>query len=310
MRPAAGAGFRMKTILVPVDLTAAAEHIVVYANKLALRLGAEVALLYCHHGPALTPAAEADYRQRLQTLAERLRYVQLTRHDGRRLRYQLQVRPGCLHDCVRAVVQATGAELVLMNLEHIDCGEAPLSGNHAVRITELAGCPVLVVPPGPRPLPTRLAFLADFGALSPEALPGVAALAQGLRARLQLVHFYRRLDFTALLGIKRGMQAIRAALGPVPIDSRLVLDDEPLEGIGEFCTQMQVQLLLFAPASRAQLHHFFDGCYAKTQAYHTRIPVLVLPQQLRAAEAFCCEQCATRHHAAQAAPAAVNAAAE
>lgn len=295
----------MKTILVPVDLTAAAEHTVVYANKLALRLGAEVVLLYCHHGPALTPATEAEYRQRLQTLAERLRYVQLTRQDGRRLRYQLRVRPGCLHDCIRQVADDCGAGLVVMNLEHIDCGEAPVSGNHAVRITELAGCPVLVVPPGARPLPTRLAFLADFGTLRPEALPGVAELAHGLRARLQLVHFYRRLDFTALLGIKRGMQAIRNALTGIHIDSRLVLDDDPLEGIGEHCAQMQVQLLVFAPASRAQLHHFFDGCYAKTQAYHTRIPVLVLPQQLRAAEEFCCEQCADQPHLAQIEQAAV-----
>ena len=284
----------MKTILVPVDLTAAAEHTVVYANKLALRLGAEVVLLYCHHGP-LPAEAATSYQLRLQSLAERLRYVQLTRQDGRRLRFQLQVRPGCLHDCVRAVVQATGAELVVMNLEHIDCGEAPVSGNHAVRIAELAGCPVLVVPPGARPLPTRLAFLADFGALNAATLPGVAELAHGLRARLQLVHFYRRLDFTALLGIKRGMLAIREALSGIDIDSRLVLDDEPLEGIGEFCTQMQVQLLIFAPASRTQLHHFFDGCYAKTQAYHTRIPVLVLPQGLRATEDFCCAECAAQH---------------
>jgi nucleotide-binding universal stress UspA family protein len=283
---------RMKTILVPVDLTAAAEHTVVYANKLAVRLGAEVVLLYCHHGPALSPEATADYRHRLQTLAERLRYVQLVRQDGRRIRYQLQVRPGCLHDCVQQVIDECGAELVVMNQEHIDCGEASISGNHAARIAELASCPVLVVPAGARPLPTRVAFLADFGALSPAALPGVADLARGLRAQLQLVHFYRRLDFAGLMGIKKGIRTIREAMPDVPIDSRLVLDDDPLEGISECCAHLQAQLLIFAPASPSQLRRLFDVCYAKTQAYHTRIPVLVLPPARRPAEAFCCEQCA------------------
>jgi nucleotide-binding universal stress UspA family protein len=292
----------MKTILVPVDLTAAAEHTLVYANKLAVRLAAEIVLLYCHPGAPLTAAAEAGYRQRLQALAERLRYVQLVRQDGRRIRYRFEVCPGCLHDCVPPLIRAYGAELVVMNLEHIDCGEAGLSGNHAARIAELASCPVLVVPAGARPLPTRLAFLADFGALRAAALPAVADLARGLSAQLQLVHFYRRLDFAGLMGIKKGMRTIREALPGVALDSQLVLDDDPLEGIGEFCAQRQVQLLVFAPSSPAQLRQLFDVCYTKTRAYHTRIPVLVLPPARPAPDAHCCAHCASQAATTEAAP--------
>ncbi|RTQ53303.1 universal stress protein [Hymenobacter gummosus] len=281
----------MKTLLVPVDLTAAAEHTVVYANKLAVRLDAEVVLLYCHHS-GLSAAAAAGYEQRLAALAERLRYVQLVRQHGRRIRYRYAVRAGCLHDHVSSVVDAYGAELLLMNLEHTDCGEPATHGNHAVRIAELASCPVLVVPPGVRPLPTRLAFLADFSRAELPAAGSLGPLTQALGAELQLVHFYPQL--AALGRAKQAMQRIRQSLPAGRVTARLVHDDDPLEGIGEFCAQRHTQLLIFAPADATELRRFFDVSYAKTQAYHTRIPILVLRQARRPAAAFCCEQCARR----------------
>ncbi|MCC3159156.1 universal stress protein [Hymenobacter sp. 15J16-1T3B] len=281
----------MKTILVPLDLTAAAEPTVVYANKLAVRLGAEVVLLYCHHG-ALSPADAADYQQRLHTLAERLRYVQLVRQDGRRIRYRFAVRTGCLHDHVQDVIDECGAELLVMGLEHVDCGEAAIGGNHAARIAGLARCPVLVVPPGARTLPQRAAFLADFGHLDAAALAPLIPLLEQLKPQLQLVHFYQQLDLPELLRVKRGMQLMQRELPGIPLRTRLVLDDDPLEGIGEFCEATQAQLLVFAPTGAALLDRFFDVCYTKTQAYHTRIPLLVLPQPTRSAEGVCCEHCA------------------
>jgi hypothetical protein len=42
------------------------------------------------------------------------------------------------------------------------------------------------------------------------------------------------------------------------------------------------------------LRRFFDVCYTKTRAYHTRIPVLVLRQPTEQEEGVCCEQCAER----------------
>jgi nucleotide-binding universal stress UspA family protein len=283
----------MKTILVPIDLTAAAEHTLVYANKLAVRMSAAVVLVYCHPDGLLTPAEEADYQKRLEILAERLRYVQLVRQDGRRIRYQFAIRSGCLHDQIQGLIDQYGADLLVMNLEHIDCGSEAISGNHAVRIAELASCPVLVVPPGTRPLPQRLAFLADFAHLEKSSLPSLVDFVGMLRTQLHLVHFYQHLDLTELIAAKKGMHVVRQALPAVSIDSKMVLDDDPLEGIGDFCAQIQAQLLVFAPSDGTLLSRFFDVCYTKTRAYHIRIPVLVLPQPL-AEPVICCQHCAER----------------
>ena len=89
----------MKTLLVPIDHTATAEHTLAYANKLAVRWPAEIVVLYCHPTAAkLTAEAEteaeilATQEQRLRSIVERLRYKQLTRQDGRRIRYRYR---GC-----------------------------------------------------------------------------------------------------------------------------------------------------------------------------------------------------------------------
>ena len=127
----------MKTILVPIDHTATAEHTLAYANKLAVRWPAEIVVLYCHPDTVanFTPATQ---EQRVQSLVERLRYQQLTRQDGRRIRYRYRIVAGCLHDHVEEAAQCA-ADLVVMGLEHIDCGRQPCRRHHRLGSMPRAG---------------------------------------------------------------------------------------------------------------------------------------------------------------------------
>lgn len=282
----------MKTILVPLDLTATSEHVLTYANKLAVRWPAEIVLLYCHYGPTPTAEETQALEQRLHTLAERLRYQQLTRQDGRRIRYHYRVLAGCLHDHVRAEVARCAADLLVMGLEHIDCGRADAAGNHAAAIIDLVPCPVLVVPPGRRPLPSSVVFSADFDKLDPNALPRLSALAGAFPAPLQLVQFYSPLHRPDRMRLKRALEKARPQLTWPDISTHLLEDDDQLEGTSEFCARAQAQLLIVAPTSSALLRRLFDACYTTTRAYHTQIPVLVLRQAEPQPSVVCCERCA------------------
>lgn len=287
----------MKTILVPIDHTAAAEATLAYANKLAVRWPAEIVLLYCH--PTATPGQPATspeaQEQRLRSLVERLRYQQLTRHDGRRIQYQYRLLAGCLHDHVRAEATRCAADLLVMGLEHIDCGRQEAPGNHAAAITELVSCPVLVVPPGRRSLPSRLVFSADFATLGLNVLPRLAALGSAFPAPLELVQFYAPAERPQRRRLKQALGKAVAHLGWPASTAHLLEDDAPLEGISEFCARTQAQLLIIAPASPAQLLRYFDACYTTTRAYHTQIPVLVLPSAAeRQPSVACCDKCAER----------------
>ncbi|MBH8559064.1 universal stress protein [Hymenobacter negativus] len=298
----------MKTILVPLDHTAATEATLAYANKLAVRWPAEIVLLYCQPLDVVTSLEARE--QHLQSLVERLRYQQLTRQDGRRIRYHYRVLAGCLHDHIRAEATRCAADLVVMGLEHIDCGRQEAPGNHAAALTELVACPVLVVPPGRRALPQRLVFLADFGALNPTVLPRLATLESAFpMAPLDLVQFYAPAQRPQRRSLRQGVAKAAAQLAwTAPSALHLLEDDAPLEGISEFCAHIQAQLLVIAPASPAQLLRYFDACYTTTRAYHTQIPVLVLRAAERQPAVQCCDKCAERL-ARQAAPAGATAAA-
>jgi hypothetical protein len=284
----------MKTILVPLDHTAAAESTLAYANKLAVRWPAEVIVLYCHPDVTATPAVLQAEEQRLSSLVERLRYQQLTRHDGRRIRYRYRVLPGCLHDHVQTEALVCAADLLVMGLEHIDCGRQEAPGNHAAAITALVSCPVLVVPAGRRSLPARMAFCANFTTLGLNILPRLAALEAAFPAPLDLVQFYAPADRPRRCQLLQGLRRASAHLSWPQATSHLLEDDAPLEGIGDFCARAQAQLLIIAPASTAELLRYFDGCYRATSAYHTRIPLLVLRPATPAPTTACCERCAER----------------
>lgn len=285
----------MKTILVPIDHTAAAEHTLAYANKLAVRWPAEIVLLYCHPvatpGAPAAPAVEAQ-EQRLRSLVERLRYQQLTRQDGRRIHYHYRVLAGCLHDHVRAEATHCAADLVVMGLEHIDCGRQEAPGNHAAAITELVDCPVLVVPTGRRSLPHRLAFSADFATLDPHILSRLSALEEAFPAPLELVQYYAPTDRPQRRRLKQALSKAATHLPWNFITPHLLEEDAPMEGISEFCAHTQTQLLIIAPASQAQLLRYFDVGYTTTRAYHTQIPILVLRAAERQASVACCDRCA------------------
>ncbi|GAA4011922.1 hypothetical protein GCM10022408_25570 [Hymenobacter fastidiosus] len=286
----------MKTILVPIDHTPAAEHTLAYANKLAVRWPAEVVLLYCHQldatdEPAIVLLAQ---EQRLRGLVERLRYQQLTRQNGRRIQYRYRVLAGCLHDHVQAEAAACAADLVVMGLEHIDCGRQVAPGNHAATVTALVSCPVLIVPAGRRALPNRLVFAADFDALNLHLLPRLSGLASAFPGPLDLVQFYPHTARPRRRQLKQALSRAAAQLTWPTITEHLVEDEAPLEGVSEYCARTLAQLLIIAPADTAQLLRYFDRCYTQTQAYHTQIPVLVLRAAEHPASDSCCEHCHER----------------
>jgi hypothetical protein len=284
----------MKTILVPLDHTTTAEATLAYANKLAVRWPAEIVVLYCHPDAEASAAMLQAEEQRLRSVVERLRYQQLTRQDGRRIRYHYRVLAGCLHDHVQAEALVCAADLLVMSLEHVDCGRQEAPGNHAAAITELVSCPVLVVPPGRRSLPARLAFCADFTKLELNVLPRLAALEAAFPAPLDLVQFYAPTERPRRRQLLQGLRRASTHLSWPVTASHLLEDDALVEGVGEFCARAQAQLLVIAPGSTAELLRYFDSCYRTTSAYHTRIPLLVLPSAGRPPAVACCDKCAER----------------
>ena len=280
----------MQTILVPIDFTAASEHALVYANKLALRLPAEIVLVHGGDGGNLTPERRAALLHRLAALAERLRYQQLTRQNGRRIAYHYHVSAGPLAEGMQVLVAGYCADLVVTGLALADCAEAQAAGAPPGLLPELVSCPVLLVPPGRHELPARVVVSGDFTRLTGRHLSPLPRLARPSGAHFDLVQFYGS-GSAGLASLKKGLLDAHSHFAAAAV--HLLPAEDELEDLSEFCEQRAAQLLVVATADGCLVRRFFNPHYTKTNAYHLRIPVLMLGTSTEPA-ATCCAQCSLR----------------
>lgn len=293
----------MQTILVPIDFSAASENALRYANKLAVRLPAELVLVHCGTGLALLADERAALLRRLEALAERLRYQQLTRQGARRIRYYYHLAADALPACLQVLVAGYCASLVVAGLALADCVAAAAAGATTQGLPECVSCPVLVVPPGHHELPTHIVAAADFDCINPEQLASLPALARTPSAHIDLVQFYQVAPLPTAQG--KGLPALKKALLAAQhhlpnATTHLLPEEDALEGLSEFCAQQAAQLVVLATVDGCLLRRFFHPHYVRTSAYHLRIPALLLPVSTLPSAA-CCARCALRQAAALAA---------
>ena len=283
----------MQTILVPIDFTAASENALVYANKLAVRLPAEIVLVQAGTGGALAPTPRIELLARLQALAERLRYQQLTRQSGRRIHYHFHLAAEPLAEVLQVLVVGYRADLVVTGLVMLDCAAAAATGTPLVLLPEQVSCPVLLVPPGHHELPSRVVVSGDFARLNANALAGLLGLARTSGAHFDLVQFHPPTS-AGLAPLKKALLDARVHLPGAEV--HLLPDDDALEGLSEFCAGHKAELLVLATADGCLVRRFFNPHYTKTNAYHLRRPVLLLPISILPTAAYCAE-CSLRQAA-------------
>ncbi|QIX62308.1 universal stress protein [Hymenobacter sp. BT18] len=282
----------MQTLLVPIDFTAAAENALGYANKLALRLPAEIVLV--HSCPPGTGAeGRAALLRQLQALAERLRYQQLTRQSGRRITYHYHLLAEPLAQGLEVLVNGYCASLVVLGLTLMDCATATAEGTTPMLLPEHVSCPVLVVPPGRHELPSRVVVSGDFTHLDARRLPFLTQLTRPAGAHFDLVQFYAP-THVGLAPLKKALMEARAHLPEAT--GHLLPEEDALEGLSDFCAQQAAQLLVLATADGCLVRRFFHPHYTKTNAYHLRIPLVLLPTSQLPTES-CCAQCHLRQAA-------------
>ncbi|MCC2547808.1 universal stress protein [Hymenobacter sp. BT175] len=283
----------MQTILVPIDFTAASENALIYANKLAVRLPAEIVLVHGNAGAALTQEERNGLLARLRALAERLRYQQLTRQSGRRIAYHYHLAGETLPAGLEVLVAGYRAELVVMGMTLADCATATAAGTPFTLLPEKVSCPVLIVPPGHHELPSQVVVSADFTSFDTRQLARLTDLGRTPAAHFDLVQFHAPAR-TGLAAVKKALLRARASLRSA--DVHLRAEEDILEDLSEFCAGQEAQLLVVATTDGCLTRRFFHPHYTQTNAYHLRIPVLLLPTSTLPTTA-CCAQCGLRQAA-------------
>ncbi|MDX5347839.1 MAG: universal stress protein [Hymenobacteraceae bacterium] len=279
----------MKKVLVPVNYTENYDNTLCYADQLAAKIQAEVVLMQCAETPTLTQTRKSELLHRLRGEAARLQ--QKAGLASGTVKHECVVRPGWTQDCMTEAVKSYHIDLIVMSSE----GVGQLADDAPVSLDQLERCPVLIVPPAAKFRSVqKIVFATDFADQDPVVLKKIAAFAALFDAELLLVHAYSEAERKELSPYKKSIAAIRKNLAYNNISFHVLEEDDVLEGISEFAEQNHADMLLMATQDAYLLQRLYAKDYAKTMAYHTRIPLLNFYQIKNNPCSGCCTNCVTK----------------
>ncbi|OKL41527.1 universal stress protein [Pontibacter flavimaris] len=283
----------LKHLLVPVQFNAGSENLVHYAGSLARALGVELVLLYTSGTTTLTFTQQSSAIHALRAFSEHY----LAKHYDDSLKgFDCVVRPGSLHESIKAVVQDYAIDLVLMRVLPLTEADAP-DTDHAAAIMELLDVPVMVLPEGKDYHKLKhLVFATDFTDQDPKVLQRIHNFARQAGARLSLVQVYSLADQPRLSAINQAMRDVEAQLNSSKVRVRMLEEEDVLEGISDFAEREGADMLIMATQDSYLMQRLFSNAYLKTMAYHTQIPLLTYRQHKRKPCSGCCANCRSRQN--------------
>lgn len=280
----------MKRILVATDLTANAEHAVVYAYKLAQSLGAKLYICHSLNVPAEIPqSGTVAWPQEVYDDMDRDSKTELSK-----LKHKLTAAgapdtftpeiicvqgTGVVTDVVNAEAARHKADLIVLGTHGNDRLGTLLIGNHSRKMIEAATCPLLLVPDGSvfRPI-KKIAFGSDFkhAELELNAISRLVTLAKTLNAELVLAHIQKSNEDTAGNSIiKELLTELVRNHGHQQVSVKVVKSEHIARGLVWLAHNTHIDLLAMVHKRHNFLVELLHGSRTQQLAAQTPVPLLV-----------------------------------
>lgn len=265
----------MKKLLILTDLSEQSVNTYRYGLQLAQTTGAQIMLLFCTGETTLTTTGQLSYLQKLRSFADRFAYP-----EGKNVKAAYEV--GCTVtaggpvSAIAKMVDTWQPDLLLAGEAFLDnvTSEVPLP------LQSLIPCPAILVPAGVVYKKIKqVVFATDFGDQDPEVAEGICKIALSLNAQVSFLHFYPKADRSKLAFLKQQAAQLKTQLSDVKVKFYLIEEDDLLEGLNDFAENNRADLFVLATRDTHLLQQYFQTTYHKTQAYHTKVPLLNLYQE-------------------------------
>lgn len=278
----------MKNLLILIDFSESSSHAARYAAYLTSRLTAFRMVLY-HSEESATPVTEVLLSEALNN--ENLNqesYRQLTELKNELLPsafagtiIDIHVSNVPLVEDFHSFVREEHIDLIVMGTSGKGKMERALIGSNTTKIVQSSPVAVLVVPPMTVFQPVRtVAFASDLKRVK-ESTPfsriiGIASL---LGARLLVFNVSRENEEVNREVIKE-QQDFFDIWSRKGIEYYYVVHDDVAEGIMTFAREHDVQLVVLLHREQSFFDSFFGRGVSHQLAYHTTLPLLILPNSV------------------------------
>lgn len=274
----------MKTILVPTDFSDAANNAAEYAVQMAKEMQARILLLHVYHLPVPPPLSDTPILIEPYQLQKENGIV--LREEARRLKKIARVEITCVTRLGMAVdeilEEERNADFIVMGMRGAGKFEETILGSIATATFRKAKIPVLVIPQNVKyKHPEKIVFACDY-------LPGMDMhsldVLKEFGSAVYVVHVTHQEEPAALnAGVE---ERLENKLSEMEHFYYFPEKKDTVEAINEFAKVKQADMIAVVPHHYNLMERLFHKSMSKTMAFHTRLPLLALPDNHKRAEVY------------------------
>ncbi len=278
----------MKTILVPTDFSKAASNAAEYAARLAKALKANVVLLHVYHVPiqettevpmmVITP----DKLQKKNEAYLKKEATHLQKESGIEVRYIAKM--GMAVDEI--LEEEKTADLIVMGMHGANKLSQALMGSITTATLRKATTPVLVIPEKVEyKNPEKIVFACDYDPRTDvHTLDTLKTLMKTFGSKIYVVNVKQKKESVS---VEEAVAAVKleGTLSDVEHIYYFPEKEDLVEGINEFVEDNHADMIAIIPHRYNIIERLFHKSISKKMAFHTRVPLLALPDNHKAVAA-------------------------
>lgn len=271
----------MKTILVPTDFSANAEHAVHYALEVALRVHANVVLLHTYQVPydfeIQLPGIIEDMERKSAEGLGKAKASAESMLSGAGLFVRTFSTMGDVVEVTIELAEKEKVDLIIMGTQGASGLKRVLVGSNTASLINKAPCPVLAVPADYKQgAITKIAYSTDYRQEDIKTIRKVADFASLFGASLAIMHVIESDSFSEDIRFRGYRDLIRENVPYASMTFHKLLADSVYEGVDNFIKTEDPSIMVTATYRRSLLSSILEPSITKRMAYYTEIPLLAV----------------------------------
>jgi nucleotide-binding universal stress UspA family protein len=273
----------MNTILVATDFSGAASDAVDYAAEMAHVMKAKLILFHTCHVPIIGTEVpvEIETMDDMQKKGmERLSEIAgpLQDHYGNQLQIDLVCKCGFAVDEISRYAGSKKVDLVVMGMHGAGYLSEKLFGSITTALLGESNCPVLVISAGVKfRMIKKIVLACDLENDSRHLPESLKELAQFFHAHIYVLDVVQSsLLVPSEPGEVTDLSTFISQLKDIPHSFHFWKGENAVEGINDFVTRKNMDLVVMMPRRRPFLERVFHPSNTQHMAFHSRVPLLVL----------------------------------
>lgn len=272
----------MKTILVPIDFSSAAQNALEYAVAMAKHTKSEITLLHVYRPPVVTSEEPIIYKLEdiIRDINTNLKKItdSVSKKHGKGVSLTYETRCGFPVQEIVQVAEDIKADLIIVGMHGADYLTEKIIGSVATSLMRKSKCPVLVINKKVKYKNIKnIVFASDYKEVrNKNVFQKLKSFAHLFGAHIHVLNVVPEKETMVTVSKAVAGSELNNSLKGVAHSFHTATNESIVDGINEFSKEEKADMIVMAPRDHNILSNVFSEPNSKKMAFHTHTPLLTL----------------------------------